>query len=244
MKLWLLVEGATDKAAVTVLVEGIASAHGWKGVIEPVFLTRGCHDLRHNAGSLLRDAGAKMCVVVTDAWCNAGAYQTRGANAKSRRDQLVGTTCTSATQKALERQLSLAGLEGPHAIGVACAELESWFLSSSDALKAVGCPQLELGDDPQAACDAELVDLDATGKPRLESALRMYSAREARLMAEAMVATPATIQKAGEANASFADFVLRVKALFGVADPPKSPPRPGSRKSKVNPARPAKGRRS
>jgi hypothetical protein len=241
VKLWLLVEGKTDEAAVTALVEGIARAHGWTGPVEQVVLTERCHALRLRAGALLRDAGAKTCVVVTDAWCNAAAFRARGATAKSRRDRIVGTTCTSSTHKEVQTQLSVVGLKGPHAIGVACAELESWFLSSSDALQAVGCAHLKLRVDPQASCDAESVNLEATGSPVLERELTVYSAREARKMAEAMVATPTSIQLACQANASFADFVTQVKALFTpAAAPKKSSKLPSSRRKQARPARPVK----
>ncbi len=229
MKIWLLCEGRTDATVVPVLVEGIARAINHRGTIEWVPVFERCHGLRIDAGPLLRDAGADRAVVVTDAWCNApsGDHSQRF---KSNRDRLVGTTCTAKVRKYLTDSLTLAGIR-PHAVGVACAELESWLMASPEAMQAVGRPGAGLNQAPQNDCDAERVDVDAIGSGRLRALLTNYDAGTAKRMATALVSTNQSLATAAANSQSLSDFVDAVKALLqnNVASRPQPP---GSAKPK------------
>lgn len=212
----LLVEGETDSKVVKVLVEGIQALRVPKAKLSwGKTLTQRCNDLRQDAGGILRAAQAKTFIVVTDAWCNPAGFRSK-LKKKSGKTQnaakQVGTCCTADIEADLRSQTTAAGLTRG-AFGVACADLETWFLTCPAALRQAGVTHTVRGD-PQRSCDDESVEITEVGKEKLEALVPIYTSAVAAKMAKAIVQSEPTLAALQQANASFNRFVVDVEQLL------------------------------
>lgn len=218
----LLVEGVTDERAVVVLVEGLARLYAPATV--PIVwgkkIRARCAEIRHEAGELLRAAGSRRFVILTDAWCDPAAVVE--AKRPGRRARAQATTDPQQIAANLAAQVTGAGRRG--AIGVACAELETWFLLSTTALHAAGYGGGRVPmQDPRNDCAADRVVIEDVGKVKLEQILANYSAAVAARMASAIVETAYSCAALMRGSRSFCLFVADVVRLLG-GNPPQPCP--------------------
>ena len=129
---------------------------------------------------------------------------------------------TDARVKQIVRgSLERAGLANRGVVGVACAELETWFLLSRHAMEAACVSRAVIATDTQADCDAERVNPAEIGKIRLEEAVPRYNAAMAKRMAAAIVGTPYAAEQLLGRSASFGAFAEETVEFLGgtIPDP-------------------------